>query len=664
MGLKKDVGLSQCMAAIKPEVLAPAGRWEALEAVVAAGADAVYLGGKKLNMRLWRSEFNFSDVELQKAVEYTHQRGVKLYVTLNNLYYEEDLNELRAFLEFLEKIQVDALIVQDLAVVAIARQIGLTRTLHASVQANIHNLEGLLAYKEMGFKRAIVSKDLSLEEVYWLGRETGMELEYFVHGDLCVAHTGLCLTSSLIYGESSNRGRCLKPCRWRYQAVNAQNGQPMALPGPYVLATKDLCLYPFIPQLIQAGIVSFKIEGRMREGDYVGPLVRAYREAVDRYWEDPQSYRMDHSAWNRLVDKRARNFTSGQAFDQAGPTMIGYSGEREPRFPGRPVQVRTLMEDEVCGGQEDFKIDQTGPAISSGSPKLAVRVGSLLALQNALKAGAETVYVGGEITPANGQPWGRREVREALELTKAAGVPLVVITPKITRRREMRELCRWFKELDQMQVDGLMVGNWGTWWLARQITNLPLYGDYSLNLANSQAADQAMEKGLSRGTVSLELTANLLKEFLNNTHLSAEIMAHGNLTGMILDMYLPGALKELDGSAEPGLRLTEELDFYLQDEQGQRYRVEVDQYDRTHVQFPYQLCLLSILPWLLQWRPASLRLEVQHHDAQDVAQVVILYRKYRDLASDQPQKFSVSSEDWGYLQKIHPAGYTLGNLGH
>ena len=190
MALNRETGLKPgSIAAVKPEILAPAGRWEVLEAVVAAGADAVYLGGKKLNMRMWRSEFNFSEAEISRAVEFTHQKGVKLYVTLNNVYFEDDLAELQAYLEFLEQIQVDALIVQDLSVVSLARRLGLTRPLHASVQANIHNLEGLLAYKEMGFERAILSKDLSFEEIYRLVRNREWNWSILPR-DLCVSHTG------------------------------------------------------------------------------------------------------------------------------------------------------------------------------------------------------------------------------------------------------------------------------------------------------------------------------------------------------------------------------------------------------------------------------------------------------------------------------------------
>ena len=653
MVLQKVSGQTEWVPRQKPEVLAPVGRWEALEAVVAAGANAVYLGGKKLNMRMWRSEFNFTDAELQNAVEYTHQYGVRLYVTLNNLYYEEDLDELREFLEFLEKIQVDALIVQDLAVVNLVQQMGLTRPLHASVQANIHNLESLWQLKEMGFKRVIVSKDLSLEEVYWLGRESGMELESFVHGDLCVAHTGQCLTSSLIFGESSNQGRCLKPCRWQYQALNLLDNQTLTIPGPYVLAMKDLCLYPYLPHLIQAGIVSFKIEGRMREGTYLAPLVRAYREAVDRYWEDPQSYRMDPAVWEEMLQYRVRDYTPGQALDRTSAAVFSYTGEREPHFPGRPIPIPNLTEIEVCQNKPNFNLEAKAINASPDavpSPRLAVRVGSLGALRAALEAGADAVYVGGEVTTAGAHLWGRREVQVAQEETKAAGARLVLITPKITKRREMGELRRWFGELGQLSLDGLMVSNWGVARLARQLTDLPLYGDYSLNLANSLAMEQAAALGLIQGTVSLEVSSSSLEKLLQHTRFSTEIITHGVLTGMVLDFDLLQTLQVRGPRVD------------LKDEVGHHYPVEVDQFGRSHIYFPYQLCLLSLLPWLVNIGLASFRLEIQSYAEKNVAQIVRLYRKYLDLAVRETQTYAVNPDDWASIQSLHPAGYTLGAL--
>jgi putative protease len=254
-------------------------------------------------------------------------------------------------------------------------------------------------------------------------------------------------------------------------------------------------------------------------------------------------------------------------------------------------------------------------------------------------------------------------VEEALKEVHAAGARLVVITPRITKRREMRELSQWFLKLDRMQVDGLMVSNWGMWKLARETTALPLYGNYSLNLTNSQTANLASEMGLTQGAVSLELSALSLQGLLQNTGLSTEVVVHGVLSGMILEFCLPSAMEQRIAGDQAGVVTGQKSGLVLQDECGQRYPVEVDQFGRTHLQLPYQLCLLSILPWLVQVGPASLRIEAQNYDQAEVGQVVRIYRKYLDLAINHPQSFLVSREDWDCLRKISPPGYTLGALG-
>lgn len=655
MVLNNNISLKQGTGnLVKPEVLAPAGKWDVLEEVVTAGADAVYLGGKKLNMRMWRSEFNFSMEELQKAVEYVHQRGVKLYVTLNNLYYESDLTELRNYLQFLEEIKVDALIIQDLAIVNLVHELGISRPLHASVQANVHNLEGVFAFKELGVTRIIASKDLTLEELYWWGHETEMELEYFVHGDLCVAHTGQCFTSCFMFGESSNRGRCLKPCRWAYKVLDLESGQSVPVGGNYVLATKDLCLYPFIPQLIQAGIVSFKIEGRMREGEYLRHIVKAYREAVDRYCDDPAGYSIDQSVWNNLVNMRVRDFTTGQALGYSGATKLGITGEREPYFPTHPVLVPTVNNKDVWKSKKEH---YTNNAV----PELSVRVGNLSSLRSAIEAGAKRIYVGGEVTSRYHQAWGRKEIEAGLKEVRTAGAQLVVMTPKITKRREIGELDRLIADLNPLQIDGFMVGNWGSCWYTQKVSDRPVYGDYSLNLANSQALKCAKKLGLTQATASLELDASSLEDLLSNTEMPIEVLVHGVLTGMMLDFSLPEAwLTERENGIFPCIG--ENTRFALQDDCGQRYQVALDQFGRTHIQFPNQICLLTVLPWLVQLGVKNFRIEAQNYSEEVVYKLVMLYRKYLQLAVERPEEYSIDKNDWGYLERISPVGYTLGSL--
>ena len=202
------------------ELLAPAGNWASLEAAVEAGADAVYLGGKHFNMRLHRQDMNFDDEQLARAVEFAHQHNVKLYVTINNLIYENELEDLRKFLRYLQGIGPDAILVQDLSIIQMVRELALDIPIHASVMMNIHNEFAMRLLKSYGVTRIVASRELSLEELSFLRERTGLEIEYFVHGDMCISESGQCIHSGVLFGKSSNRGLCLKPCRWPYRLMD------------------------------------------------------------------------------------------------------------------------------------------------------------------------------------------------------------------------------------------------------------------------------------------------------------------------------------------------------------------------------------------------------------------------------------------------------------
>ena len=663
----------------KPEILAPAGKSDVLEAVVEAGADAVYLGGKQFNMRMWRADFNFSREEIKEAVAFAHSRGVKIYVTVNNLYWESELKDLEDYLEFLETAEVDGLIVQDLAVARICRELGISRPLHASVQMNVHNRESLELLKGYGFSRAIVSKDLSLEQVRELGFSGELELEYFVHGDLCAAHTGQCMASSFIFGESGNRGRCLKPCRWRYRAFVCREGgirEELSLPGQYLLACRDLCLYPYIPQLVHAGIAAFKIEGRMRESEYLGPLVSCYRRALDRYWSDPQGYRMDLDEWNFLWGRRIRDFTPGRSAAAFSEPLFGFGGEREPHFPTRPIPHSFLLPGEVLltgekssagsgikaqeGGEGSFS---QGEKSRGGQPRLAVRVGTLDALREALQAGAEIVYAGGEVFLGSPHAWGVKEIEKASEMASEAGKEFVFAAPAVAMRREMEELRGLLQKVSRMPAKGVLAGNWGAVCLRREVPQLAFYGDYRLNIVNRQAAQIAQDAGLERITASLELPFDELESFVRNSAAAVEVVVHGSLTAMLLEHCLP-FMWQGDSFLSADEAGRKPVAWEMEDECGEIYRVEIDQYFRSHLLMPRSLCLLSYLPTIVSWGPAVVRLEMQHHSSEEVAAVVSLYRSCLDKISRGESFSAAEKAKWERAALSSSRGYTLGAQGY
>ena len=260
----------------KVELLAPAGSIESLYAAINNGADAVYLGGSKFSARAYAS--NFDNETMKKAVDYCHSYGVKIYVTMNTLLKEKELNEAIKYVGYLYEIGVDALIVQDLGLVNLIQEKYSDFEIHASTQVTIHNGEGAIYFKEKGFTRIVLSRELSLEEIKHISKDLNIETEMFIHGALCVCYSGQCLMSSMIGGRSGNRGRCAQPCRMEYTLKSNNMGEKKA----YLLSPKDMCTIENIKDIIDSGAYSLKVEGRMKRPEYVAGVVENYRKAIDK----------------------------------------------------------------------------------------------------------------------------------------------------------------------------------------------------------------------------------------------------------------------------------------------------------------------------------------------------------------------------------------------
>lgn len=306
---------------VKPELLAPAGAWEALVAAVENGADAVYLGGKSYNAR--ESAGNFDDQELIRAIEFAHVRGVKIYVTVNTLLADQELPGVARFLHFLQRAGADAVIVQDAGLIRLARQVIPELPLHASTQMTVHNLPAAQLLRQAGVERIVAARELSLKAINDLTRRGGVEVETFVHGALCVCYSGQCLLSSMIGGRSGNRGRCAQPCRLPYVLVDEEN-RPAADPavaGEYLLSPRDLNMSRHLPDLIRAGITALKIEGRMKRPEYVATVVRIYRGLLDRAAAGGD-FAVTPEEAGELAQIFNRDFTTGYYYGRPGRDLI------------------------------------------------------------------------------------------------------------------------------------------------------------------------------------------------------------------------------------------------------------------------------------------------------------------------------------------------------
>ncbi len=263
------------------ELLAPAGNMDNLVAAVEAGCDAVYLGGKSFGARAFSK--NFSDEEIIKAINYCHLYGVKVYVTVNTIIYENEVDSFVEYIDFLHKNNVDAVLIQDLGMLDLIRKTYPNLEIHSSTQMHIHNLDGVQFMEKLGVRRVVLARETSIDEIKKIKSNSNVELEVFVHGALCISYSGECLMSSLIGGRSGNRGECAGSCRLRYDVVDSNNKRLNR--GDYPLSTKDLNTLEYVGDLIDSGVSSLKIEGRMKSKEYVYMVVSLYRHAIDSYYE-------------------------------------------------------------------------------------------------------------------------------------------------------------------------------------------------------------------------------------------------------------------------------------------------------------------------------------------------------------------------------------------
>lgn len=304
----------------KPELLIPASCLEVLKTAVIYGADAVYIGGEAFGLRA--SAKNFSPEEMKEGIAFAHARNVKVYVTANILAHNRDLEGARAYFEELKEIAPDALIISDPGIFSIAKEVLPDMEIHISTQANNTNYGTYLFWHRMGAKRVVSARELSLAEIREIREHIPKELEIetFVHGAMCISYSGRCLLSSFLAGRDANQGACTHPCRWKYALVEEKRpGQYMPVEendrGTYIFNSKDLCMIEHIPELIEAGIDSFKIEGRMKTALYVATVARTYRMAIDDYLKDADYYRQRLPFYREEISKCTyRQYTTGFFF--------------------------------------------------------------------------------------------------------------------------------------------------------------------------------------------------------------------------------------------------------------------------------------------------------------------------------------------------------------
>jgi len=801
------------------ELLAPVGSREALVAAVESGADAVYLAGKMFGARA--SAPNFSDEELAEAVTFAHLRSVAVYVTVNTLIDNTEIPILITYLRYLYQSGVDAIIVQDLGVFHIAKQVIPGMKVHASTQMTVHNLEGVELLAQLGFARVVVSRELSLEEIAHICKNTKIEIEAFVHGALCISYSGQCLMSSMIGGRSGNRGRCAQPCRLPYTLVDSLGNNVIAEgeAGEYLLSPRDLNTLPIMPELIRAGVISFKIEGRMKRPEYVAVAVDTYRRAIDACLADEENYVVGENEQKDLAQIFNRDFTTAyleksqgrnmmsdrrpnnrgvrigrvsaynyqermatikldeplyindivefwvkvggrvnvtisamtvnglpvtvapagtevsigvqpvrendrvfKVFDAGlterarsffeGPTAIrrikvdvtvhasegqpltinmqdadGFSGSAATDFVAekaikRPLTVEAITKQIDRLGSTIFSLSQlecridgeimvpvseindarrravlelektrlasyeraplpahrytvqdfiprtVGKSFNSKQtltvPLLTVNVDTLDKLEACITSGADYIMFGGE--SFNHQVITPEEYRQAVSMVRAHGKKIILNTPRIVKQWQMDALKSELSLFQELQPDGISISNLGVLQVAQQLTQLPLHGDYPLNIYNDMSMLFFVQQGLTSGTLSPELNCSQITAIGHNEQMDLECLAHGYLTLMVSEFCMIGSYL---GGLHTGKCNQACLhgEYQLKDRKNENFSVVTDQFCRMHLLNGKELSMLPHVPKFGTMGINRIRIEGKKGSVEYLGKMTKLYKE-------------------------------------
>ncbi len=628
------------------ELLAPAGTFDIFESIIRSNCDAVYFGGQVLNMRMIRKGYNLSNDEIKKAITMSHDLDKKVYITVNNLFNHEDLNVAKDYLLFLNEVQPDGLIVQDLAVLQLTKELSINLPLHSSVMMNVHNLAMINTLQKQGISRVVLSREMSLDQIKYIKTQTDMEIEYFTHGDMCVAHGSQCHYSGILFGMSSNRGRCLKPCRWDYHIK--KDGQLYKTKFP--MAVKDMCMYPYLPEMIDAGIDSFKIEGRMRQKEFIVNLINYYGDAIDRYIQDPTGYDRTKD-YKKIVDTRKRDLSTNYAFGKPGLSNINLRYEGTGKFysTGKvfsiPTEEPAITDTQLNTISNTIDTYMTNHKATPPVKQISVKVGTMEQAKLAIEKGVKTIYLSGDVYLPH-KPFTKDDVKY---LANHKGDSHIILgLPKMMRDLDMISYKNLLDELAE-DLDGILVTNIGAI-TAFSDYGLPIIGDYTLNIYNYKAIDYYKGLGLDQYTLSIESKLPDLLTTITHSTLPSEIIIHGRPCVMYLEHDLFANTKHPTDNGYNDTYYKEDTVLHLVTPAGE-YPVYKDQYERCHMLPSKEICLYSLLPSLESLNITSYRIEGMSYTTEQLEYLIDAYQK------------TVYNQSVANLQHFSK-GYTLGAISH
>lgn len=597
-------------------------------------------------MRMHRKDYNLSNDQIEKAITIAHSLNKKIYVTVNNLFSQQDLKDAKEYLKFLEKVQPDALIIQDFSILEFVNSLNLNLTLHSSVMMNVHNLETIKALRECGITRVVASRDMDLQTIKNLHNQTDMEFEYFAHGDMCITHGAQCLYSGMVFGKSSNRGLCMKPCRWHF----TMKKDGLAYPTEYPMAVKDMYMYEHLPEMIEAGVLSFKMEGRMRDADYLVTMINYYSDSINRYIDDPICYNRKKDSQS-IYETRKRDLSTCSAFGKPGLSNINRRYEGTGKFYShgkvfsKPVEEIEISYDKV----EEIR-NLLKPKITlAHKPKLSVKVDSYSQARIAIEVGVDAIYLSGEVYAPN-IPFSKNEI---LKLTKdKKGTKIYLCFPRMMLEEDFSKYTHLLSE-NNLGLDGLVVTNLGAIHKYKYL-GLELIGDYSLNIYNHIAASFYEKQGLSIATLSLETPLLDAKDIIEKSPIPIEIIVHGSPAVMYMDHDLYENTKVLESIGFEDNSHVDNKVLVLVDEKKYEHPVYRDNNGRNHMTLYKELCYLPFLKELNDIGVNYFRIEACHYDNNNFRKILIIYKEaINDLKRCEELFHSLS---------LNPsdAGFTLG----
>lgn len=630
----------------KIELLAPSGTMETFKSMVKAKCDAIYLGGKSLNMRMIRKGYNFSDEEIAEAIKMAHDVDKKVYVTVNNMLNDYEINKASEYLHFLESIDTDGIIVQDLGVLQICREQNLNKfEIHSSVMMNVHNIEFVKALKNFGVSRVVLSREMDLQTAKYLQSQTGIETEYFVHGDMCTVNGANCYNSSVVFGNSSNRGRCFKPCRWPY--LMKKDGSVFGT--EYPLAAKDMYMYENIPELIEASVTSFKIEGRMRDTDFIVNLVNIYGDAIDRYIEDPLSFDRKKQA-DELFENRKRDFTTAYAFSKPGLNFINtrYEGTGKFYSTGKVFSVPT-EEPSITNSLIDTVESEFNKYSSKENSKhsLSVKVNNFEQAKLCIELGVDRIYLPCEVFLPDTFVT-LEQLQHLVDIKNNTKIYLDL--PQMMDEKHFDMIDQYLENHGRL-FDGLLVSNLGA--VKRYGAKYHIITNYNLNIYNHKAMEFYKNLGVSEFTSSIEAKNNEFANFMNLAKMPLEIIVHGPLKVMYLDHNLYENVDVFKSIKEEDNKYVDNSVLVLMTDKGEN-PVYMDQNMKNHLFTSKELCLMPILESLNFDSPISLRIEGQTYTTDELKSIIEIYQ----MAIEDKEK----CKELYLKMKPQRAGFTLGSL--